>query len=494
MNLKEILKDVECDIFGNDNIEIENLSHNSKEANKNGVFFAINGNNLNGEEFVLEAVKNGAKVIVSENKINNLNLTNVVVKDVRKAMSLMAGNFYLNPAEKMLIIGVTGTNGKTTTTYMLKSIFEEAGKKVGVIGTNGIIINNKKIGSDFTTPDPIIMQKTLADMVKNGVEVVCMETSAHALKLQKLWGVMTDIALFTNLTQDHLDFFKTMDNYFEAKRKYFTSEYSRFGVVNIDDPYGKIIYDTSEIPLISYSKSLDNNVQSDINAGEIIHDNNSQEFLVKTMKGDFKVNLNMLGSFNVSNALGAISAAIMADIDKKHIINALNNLEKVDGRFNSYFIKGVRVIVDYAHTPDGLENILKSAREFTPKKLISVFGCGGDRDSSKRHVMGEISTEIADLTIITSDNSRTEDVIGIMEDIERGVVNNNYMLETDRITAIKKAINLADYGDTVVISGKGAENYFDIMGKKVPYITDAGVIKELSDESLKRIERESILL
>ena len=494
MNLKDVLKDIDCVIYGNENVEIENLTHNSKEENKNGLFFAINGNNFNGEDYAFEAIGNGAKVIVSENKLAKEIETNVVVKDIRKAMSLIARNYYNNPAEKMLLIGVTGTNGKTTTTYMLKSIFEKAGKKVGVIGTNGVVINNQKVLTDFTTPDPILLQKILREMVEKNVEVVCMEVSAHALELQKLWGVMTDIALFTNLTLDHLDYFKTMDNYFEAKRKFFTPDYARFGVVNIDDPYGKIIYNSSEIPLISYSKLQENIKNSDISASDIKLLTKDQEFIVKTMKGEFKVKLNMLGNFNVSNALGAIAAAIMAGVNKKHIISALNSLEQVDGRFNSFWHNGARIIVDYAHTPDGLENILKAAKEFTQNKLISVFGCGGNRDTSKRHVMGEISSRLADLTIITTDNPRNEDPMDIIEGIERGVVNNNYILEIDRVTAIKKALNLTKYGDTVVITGKGAENYFDINNEKVPYQTDAKIVEEVSNEVTKRIQRESILL
>lgn len=491
MNLRELLKNIDCEVYGDENIEIENLTHNSKVENINGLFFALNGNNVNGLDYVYEAIENGAKVVVSEEKIDE-NITNVVVKDARKAMSLIAKEFYFSPADKLFIVGVTGTNGKTTTTYMLKSIFEKAGKKVGVIGTNGIMINNKKYASDFTTPDPILLQKTLSEMVENGVDIVCMETSAHALELQKLWGIMTDIALFTNLSQDHLDYFKNMNNYFEAKRKYFTRDYARFGVVNIDDPYGKIIYETSEIPLISYSKVKES--QSDIKAEDIKTKSSGQEFMVKSMKGDFIINLNMLGSFNVSNALGAITAAIMAGVDIKDIQSALENLEKVDGRFNSYFINGARVIVDYAHTPDGLENILKSAREFTENRLISVFGCGGNRDKGKRHIMGEISTSLADLTIITSDNPRFEDPIDIIEDVERGVVSGDYLLETDRITAIKKALNIAKQGDTIVISGKGAENYFDINGEKIPYKTDAGIIQEVQDEKYKKVERESKVL
>ena len=480
MKLKDLLTEVDCEIFGDEKIEIQNLSHNSKESNKNGIFFAINGDNFNGETFTDEALKNGATCVVSEKKLD-VSCTNVVVKDIRKAMSLLARNYYNNPSNKMLIIGVTGTNGKTTTTYMLKKIFEEAGKKVGVIGTNGIIVDNEKLASDFTTPDPIILQKTFAEMVQNGVNVVCMETSAHALKLQKLWGVMTDIALFTNLTQDHLDFFKTMQNYFDAKFSFFTKDFSRFGVVNIDDSYGRVIYDNAEIPIVTYTKMAEFQNSADIFASNISHNFYDQEFDVKTMKGNMHVKLNMLGSFNVSNALGAIAAAIMADIDQKYILSALEKFEKVDGRFNSYWVKGVRVVIDYAHTPDGLEN-------------ISVFGCGGNRDAGKRPLMGEISTKLADLTIITTDNPRTEDPMQIIKEIEYGVANSKYIIEKDRIKAIKKAVTMAGYGDTIVISGKGAEKYFDINNEKLPYITDAGVVEEMQEESFKRIQNEALIL
>ena len=396
MNLKDLLKDVEYEIYGECDKEVESLTHNSKEENKNGLFFALNGNNFNGENFAYEAVENGAKVVVSEQRLN-IKATNVVVKDTRKAMSLISKNFYNSPADKMLLIGVTGTNGKTTTTYMLKNIFEKAGKRVGVIGTNGVVIDNQIFESDFTTPDPILLQKILREMADKNVDVVCMEVSAHALELQKLWGVMTDIALFTNLSQDHLDYFKNMQNYFEAKRKFFTSDYARFGVVNIDDTYGKIIYNSSYIPLISYSKEQGN--QADFVASEIKSGSNFQEFKVKTIKGEISVKLNMLGSFNVSNALGAITAAIMAGIDKKQIISGLSSLNKIDGRFNFYYVNGAKVIIDYAHTPDGLENILKSAREITENRLISVFGCGGNRDASKRHIMGRISSTIVNVKI-----------------------------------------------------------------------------------------------
>ncbi len=493
MKLKDILKNSDYILYGDENIEITNLSHNSKEVKEGGVFFAINGENVNGEEFVVEAEKHGAKVVVSEKKLDT-SLINVVVKDVRKAMSLMASEFYNKPAEKMFIIGVTGTNGKTTTTYMLKNIFEKAGKKVGVIGTNGIIIDNKKYSSFFTTPDPILLQEMLHKMQEQGVNVVCMEISAHALELQKIWGVMSDIALFTNLTQDHLDYFKNMENYFQAKCKLFTKDHARFGVVNIDDPYGKIIFENAEIPIVKISRVKNSeDCHADIFADNIQHNNSNQEFDVSSVKGNFHVKLNMLGNFNVSNALGAISAAIMAGVDTKTIVKAFEELEMVDGRFNTVMINGIKFIVDYAHTPDGLENILKAAREITQGKLISVFGCGGNRDKTKRAIMGKISTDLSDITIITSDNPRTEKPRDIISDIEKGCDRLNYLVVEDRVKAIKETLKIARCGDTVVLLGKGSEKYFDVNNEKIPYVGDLEVVKEIKKHTEKVIN-EAILL
>ena len=324
MLVKDLLKDLEYKTKDNVNIEVQGLYHNSKKVKDKGLFFAIKGTDCNGEDYVFEAINNGAIVVVSDRELDLKNkATNIVVEDVRKAMSKMASNFYDNPSSKMIVIGVTGTNGKTTTTYMLKSILECSGKNVGVIGTNGIIFDDEKYDVEFTTPDPILLQKFMAKMVEKGVDVVCMEVSAHALQLQKLWGVVTDIALFTNLTQDHLDYFKTMDNYKDAKAKFFTKEMSKFAVINIDDSFGFELFNKIEIPTLAYSKNDKNEYISsfaDIIAIDKKTNIADQEFVAQTIKGVQKIKLNICGDFNISNALGAISAAIMCGVN----LNTIN--------------------------------------------------------------------------------------------------------------------------------------------------------------------------
>lgn len=491
MKLSKVLEGVDY-IFRGEEIdkEIKGLFHNSKEVKSGGMFFAIPGINVNGSNFVNEAVRNGAKVIVSSSYLDVPDeVINIVTDDVRKAMSLASNNFFGKPSQDMFVIGVTGTNGKTTSTFMLESIFKEAGQKVGVIGTNGIFIDGKKYNSDFTTPDPIILHKALAKMKREGVDVVVMEVSAHALALQKIRGVMTDIALFTNLTQDHLDFFKNMDDYADTKASFFTDGYARFGVVNLDDEVGREIFERSTIPVLTYSReklSYGNEIlrNADIIAKNEKHNINNQRFIVNTPKGEESIELNLAGGFNVSNALGVISAGLMAGIDLKTIALGLKKLQKVDGRFNTYDVNGVRVIIDYAHTPDGLQNILKSAREITKGRVVSVFGCGGNRDSLKRPVMGQISEELADFTIITSDNPRFEDPEEIAKQIEKGMRRTApYSIVLDRKEAINHAINIAKRGDTVVIAGKGAEPYIDQNGIKTPY-EDRKVVEEIISENL----------
>lgn len=480
MKLSKVLSNV--DTKGEyDDIEIEGLYHNSKEVKDGGLFFAIDGTKVSGREFALEAVKRGAKVIISSSKIEGLpsEVINLVSEDTRLAMSLCASNFYEEPSRDMFVLGVTGTNGKTTTTFMLESVFKEAGNKVGVIGTNGVFIDGKKIDSNLTTPDPIYLQKTLAKMREEGVDVVAMEVSAHALELKKTRGVMTDIALFTNLTQDHLDFFSNMQSYGEAKAKLFEEGMSRFGVVNIDDSFGRYLQNAASVPILTYSQKKESG--ADIIADKVRHNTTNQTFDVITPKGRIKITLNLCGGFNISNALGVIAAALMSGIELGAIKKGLEKLEMVEGRFNTYDVNGVRVVIDYAHTPDGLMNILSATREITSGKLISVFGCGGNRDRGKRPIMGEISEKLADYTIVTSDNPRFEKPEDIANDILEGMKTSSHLVSLDRKKAIKLAVAMANEGDSVVIAGKGAEPYIDMLGVKTPY-EDKKVVEEILEE------------
>ena len=464
MKLFKLIKNYKCRVVGNANIEILGLYHKDTEVKNGGLFFCLRGTKVDGVEFLNSAIKNGAVAIVTEQEIPNLfKVTQIIVKNARDAMSMLAAEFFGNPASKLKIIGVTGTNGKTTITTMITKVFEYVGRKVALIGTNGVFICGKKFDSEMTTPDPIELHKYFSKMVKAKCEFVCMEVSAHALDLFKLEGIKFDISVFTNLTEDHLDYFKTMENYFETKEKLFTLKYSKFAILNIDDEYAKIIEKRINIPYETYSI----NDKASFFATNIECLENKQKFY---LNNSYELKINMAGSFNVSNAIAAISVLKHFNIDIIDIKKAFENMPAIDGRFNLFLVNGVKVIIDYAHTPDGLANLLKASYELKKdKKLIVLFGCGGNRETQKRAKMGEISSKYADFIIISSDNPRFESREKIARDIEKGVTCSNYLVEIDRSLAIKKGFEIAKTGDVFVIAGKGAERYIDENGVKLPY-------------------------
>jgi len=485
MKLKDLINKSYMQVFGRDDIEIHGLSDNSTKVKAGDIFFALEGTKVDGKKFAGDAVKRGAVAVVSRYRIDLPDsVANIVATDERRAMSEMASLFFGSPAKSLFIIGVTGTNGKTTTTFMLESIFKTAGKKVAIIGTNGIFIESEKIVSNMTTPDPIFLHEILAKMRDSEVDIVCMEMSAHALFLQKIWGIMTDIALFTNLTQDHLDFFKTMENYKAAKSIFFTPEYALLGVVNLDDKFGEELFASPKIPLVSYRLiEGDNLKRASVCATDYALKGTKQEFTIKILGQSKRVHLALSGKFNVYNALLAMTAGFIYGLDLETIVRGIESLKEVEGRFNSFEVLGRRVIIDYAHTPDGLLNILRAAREIScGAKVISVFGCGGDRDKAKRPLMGRISEINSDYTFITSDNPRSEDPLEIAKDIESGMKEKKHEIELDRAIAIKKAIELALPKDIVVISGKGAEDYLEIKGKKLSF-SDKSVVENLKKQN-----------
>ena len=464
MKLFKLIKNYRCRVVGNANVEILGLYHKDTEVKSGGLFFCLRGTRVDGVEFLNSAIKNGAVAIVTEQEIPNLfKVTQIIVKNARDAMSRLAAEFFGNPASKLKIIGVTGTNGKTTITTMISKVFEYVGKKVALIGTNGVFICGKKYDSEMTTPDPIELHNYFLKMVKAKCEYVCMEVSAHALDLFKLEGFKFDVSVFTNLTEDHLDYFKTMDKYFEAKEKLFLSKHSKFAILNIDDDYSKLIAERINIPFKTYSI----NDKASYFATKIKCIESKQEFY---FNNSYKFVINMAGRFNVSNTLAAISVLKHFEIDIYDIKKAFENMSAIDGRFNLFLVSGVKVIVDYAHTPDGLENLLKTALELKEdKKLIVLFGCGGNREMQKRAKMGEISSKYADFVIISTDNPRFESREKIARDIEKGLTHSNYLIELDRSCAIKKGFEMTNSGDVFVIAGKGAEKYIDENGVKVPY-------------------------
>ena len=464
MKLFKLLKDYKCRVLGNINIEILGLYHRDTEVKENGMFFCLRGTKVDGTAYIKSAINNGAVAIVTEQEIPNLRgIVQVIVKNTREAMSRIACAFFGNPASKLKMIGVTGTNGKTTISTMIANGFEYAGKKTALIGTNGVYFAGKKYDLGMTTPDPIELQYLLSKMLKARCEYVCMEVSAHALDLLKIEGFVFDYVIFTNLTEDHLDYFKTMEKYFEAKKKLFTSKHAKYALINLDDGYGREILDCINIPHIAYS-IVD---KSSYFATQIRSDDGVQKFY---FNDEFEFKINMAGRFNVSNALAAIATLKYFGIELETIKQAFLKMKPVAGRFNFIMVKGIKVIIDYAHTPDGLENLLTACREFAEgKKLIAVFGCGGDRETQKRAKMGEISSKIADFVVISSDNPRFESREKIAKEIESGMINSNYIVELDRSKAIRLAIKKAEAQDVVVIAGKGAENYLEENGVKIPY-------------------------
>ena len=496
MKLKNMLVGLEgLKVKGDLDIEIEGLDRNSKNIKEGYLFVAIKGFSVDGHKFINDAIENGAKAILVEEgcdlkEIKNIdNITIVMAKDTREALAITSANFYGNPSRKFKLIGVTGTKGKTTTTFMIKEILERAGKKVGLIGTIAIYINGKKIqDSDRTTPESIELQQIFAKMVDEGVEVVVMEVSSQSLKLHRVTGCEFDYVLFTNFSEDHIskNEHPDMKDYFESKLKLF--KMCKNGIVNTDDLHGaKIPNLFPDSNIVTYG--IDN--YANVLAKDITITNSYVDFKVKITDRNERVKTGIPGRFSVYNSLAAICVAQKFGVSPEVVKEALAQV-RVPGRSELVDNKReIPIMIDYAHSPESLENILQAVKSYTRGKVISVFGCGGDRDPGKRPIMGEISGRIADYTFITSDNPRTEDPQKIVDQIEEGIkkTKGNYKVIVDRTEAIKEAIKMATKRDIVVLAGKGHEPYQEINGVKYPFderIIVREIIDQLEDEKKKK--------
>ena len=463
--------------------EVNGLTCNSNDKTDRGIYFALSGYSVDGREYIDDAVANGAVVVVSEVKPTQ-DVPYVLVANARRAMAEASASFYGNPAEKLTLIAVTGTNGKTSTVEIIKAIIEKSGERVATIGTLGIKFGGEVIDSGMTTPDPILLHKIFADLVGFGIKYVVMEASAHAIFLDKLYGLRFFAVVFTNLTQDHLDFFGTMSRYKAAKLRLFCGTFLGAGVavVNADDACGQEILSARRTETISYG--LDNPadifaIETDeggLNAGAR---SEGLKLVVNASDSLIYIDTRLSGRFNIYNILGAVGVARALGIGDKCIALAINNMEPVSGRFNMERGKGKTVIIDYAHTPDGLKNLLESARAICKGRLITVFGCGGNRDKTKRPIMGKVVGQLSDYSIITSDNPRFEVPEEIITDTENGIkqITMDYERMTDRAEAIERALMIADDKDIIVIAGKGSEPYMEIKGIKHPYSDKATVQK-----------------
>ena len=487
MELKKILIGIEgLKAKGNLEIDVKGLESNSKEVKEGYMFVAIKGFSTDGHSYVNDAIKSGAKVVMVQEgcDLKTIKLpddvTLIMAKDTREALAKCSCNYYGNPSKKFKLIGVTGTKGKTTTTFMIKEILEKAGYKVGLIGTIATYINGKMMSeSSRTTPESIELQKTFAEMVKQGVEYAVMEVSSQSLKLHRVDGCQFDVVVFTNFSEDHISEKEhpDMKDYFESKLKLF--KMCDNGIINVDD------LQVSKIPKLF----PDNNIMTygidnacDVLAKDITITNSYVDFRVKISDRNERVKVSIPGRFSVYNSLAAICVAKKLGIPSDKVIEALADI-RVPGR--SEMVpnkKEIPIMIDYAHSPESLQNILSAVKSYTRGKVISVFGCGGDRDKGKRPIMGEISGRIADFTFITSDNPRTEDPETIVREIEEGIkkTKGNYKVVVDRTEAIKEAIAMATKLDIIVLAGKGHEPYQEINGEKLPY-DERIIVNEIID-------------
>ena len=448
--------------------EITNLEYDSRRVTPQTLFCCIVGEKEDGHKYAAQAAQKGATALLVNKELElDGDVVQIIVEDTRAAMAVIAAEFYDHPSKKMTMIGVTGTNGKTSITYMVDTIARQAGKKTGIIGTITNRILDEDIHTERTTPESIDLQKLLARMVEAGVQWSIMEASSHSLELKRVYGITFDVGIFTNLTQDHLDFHKDFEHYREAKKKLFYN--SKIAIINGDSDDGPYMAKNLTCPIFTYG--LEEN--RDYSAS---HENlaaNGTSYLFSTPVGSTIININIPGQFSVYNSLAAASACMALGIDIQTVKAGLKNLENVKGRAESIFNeeKGYSVMIDYAHTPDGLENILSSVRGFVKGRLITAFGCGGDRDKTKRPIMGAAACKYSDLVIVTSDNPRTEVPADIINDILPGVVNAGceYVVIENRREAIKYAIGLAQKDDIIVLAGKGHETYQEINGVKYDF-------------------------
>lgn len=460
--------------------EIQSLGMDSRKKTEKGLFFCVPGARFDAHDYAPQAIENGAAALVVTHFLP-IDVPQVKVRNVRAAMSRMASAFFGHPDREMKLLGITGTKGKTTTSYLLKAIMEHAGHKTGLIGTTGNMIGKEYMKSEFTTPEPIDFFRTLRQMRDAGVDVVSMEVSAHAIEMGRLAGVHFEAGCYTNLSQDHLDLFGTMERYFECKKSFFTPQWINNAAINADDETSADILRDITVPHSTYGISS----PADIFARDIEISENGVSFVMKLFNvQEYPVHLRLTGMFNVYNAMAAAAMGLIMGVKPETITEALESVRSVPGRAEVLDTHTpYKVILDYSHSPDALENILKAVREFARGRVISLFGCGGDRDHGKRPMMGEISGRLADFSILTSDNPRTEDPNDILAAIEKGIAptGGKYTVIENRREAIRYALSIGQEGDIIVLAGKGHETYQEIMGVKRPF-DEKVVVRELLEE------------
>src|SRR5213083_609957 len=475
MQLKTLLSATAVrQIIGTLDRTVENIAYDSRRVQRNGMFVALRGEKSDGHEFIGQAIEKGASVIVAERKEQNARATCLVVDNTRTALADFAATFYGQPERKLRLAAVTGTNGKTTTAFLIKHICERAGLRCGLVGTVRYEIGERILPAIRTTPEWLDLQELLAQIVNAGCKAAATEVSSHALAQDRTRGLEWNVAVFTNLTQDHLDFHETMENYFDSKAKLFTQLGSQekkrkpVAIVNIDDRYGERLLNKIDkrVALVTYGMGA----RADFRASNYRVEFSGTSYQLDARGKSYLVRVPLIGRFNVANSVAALAGANALGISLRDAVLSLGKSPQIPGRLELVPAKRqFQVFVDYAHTPDALRNVLKTLRELEPHRLIVVFGCGGDRDRQKRSMMGDIVDQYADYAIITSDNPRTEDPNAILAEIEKGFRSSRYEKIVDRTEAINRAVALARPRDIVLVAGKGHENYQEFADYTIPF-------------------------
>ncbi len=484
MMLVDLIKDVEVlSISGETSVEVKDISYHSERVVEDSLFVAIKGTRVDGHDFINRAIANGARALVLEREVREKNgICTLLVKDSRLALARLASRFYNYPSQEVKLVGITGTNGKTTTAYLVESILKQAGKNVGVIGTIDYHYLEKTIKEINTTPESLDLQRILRNMVDRGVSHTVIEVSSHALDLRRVDGCSFDVVVFTNLSRDHLDYHHDMTSYYKSKERLFTDLLEQSGelpwvAINRDDQKGRVLAEVAKGRILTFGLHSG----ADVWAERISCNFNGIFAKVHTPQGTFEVTSPLFGNINIYNILAATCTGISLETSLDAIKRGIESLSYVPGRLEKIESgHDIHVFVDYAHTSDALEKVLLSMREVERGRIICVFGCGGDRDPGKRPLMGEASARLSDFTVITSDNPRKEDPYKIMAEIEKGVRQANvtqYVVLPDRTQAIQYAINLAQLGDAVLIAGKGHENY-QILQDGMRHFDDREVARE----------------
>jgi len=468
-------------------LEIHSIENDNRKVQPGSLFICIKGYTVDGHDFAADAEKRGAVVVIAERKLQ-LNIPVILVKDTKRAMALLADLFFGHPTQKLNLIGITGTNGKTTTSHLIEKIFSEEDKITGLIGTMYTKIAGETFETKNTTPESLTLQKTFKQMVDKKVSTAIMEVSSHSLVEGRVHGCDYDIAVFTNLTQDHLDYHKTMDEYRRAKGLLFAQlgnafhdDKPKYAVINADDVSSEQYNHTTAARVVTYG--IDH--EADFQAIHIKMTANGTTFDLVSPFGGYQVHIKLIGKFSVYNVLASITTAAISGIPMKNILSSLEEVEGVSGRFEAVNAgQEFSVIVDYSHTPDSLENALNTVRQFAEKRIFVVVGCGGDRDRTKRPLMAQIACNLATDPIFTSDNPRSEDPNEILREMEAGIKVETYKSIIDRRKAIQYAVNEAKKGDIILIAGKGHETYQQI-GKEILNFDDRIVAKEAIEERMK---------